>query len=154
SLSAITLGTSVTAYVPRGSYSERAYGVDRVPVEVAPLTPLPAPPGTPMTLGGTDINEPNNVINTCASISTTVPPQIVCTSNGRAVYIIDANSNAVSTVNDDASPGAFQQMSGGTCQTCNVVVDPIGHKAFLSIATGTDSGALSTGAAFESLDLN
>jgi hypothetical protein len=153
SLSAITLGTSVTAYVPRGSYSEKAYGVDVVPVEVAPGGSLPPPSGTPLTLGGTDINEPNNVINTCASIATTLPPQIVCTSNGRSVYVINANSNAVTPLTDNADTGAFEQMSGGTCQTCNVVVDPIGHKAYLSIATGTDSGSMSTGAAYQSLDL-
>jgi Pro-kumamolisin, activation domain len=152
SLSFVQNGNAITAFVPRGSFGEHATGVDAVPVEIGPsANPLPA---ASLIATGTDATNPNNVINTCAGISAGFLKETVCTSNGTSAYVINAVNNTITaTLTDNADPSAIEQFSGGNCATCNVVMDPVHNKAFLSIATAGDTGFGSTGAAFQALDL-
>jgi hypothetical protein len=93
----------------------------------------PTPPTADSTLGG--------IINTCAGNSLT--GMVVCTSNGTTVYAINTTTGVTTTLPPDgASVGAFEQFSGGSCETCNVTIDPIHNVAYLSVATTTTAGSV------------
>jgi hypothetical protein len=143
SLSAIVdnVNKVVTAYVPNGSWGEPATGISVFAVEGS---------GSDTTIAtGSD------VINTCAGNSLT--GEVVCTSNGTNVYLI--NGTATKTVTSGAN--ASEHFSGGDCQTCNVAVDPIHNTAYMSIgiANGSSTAAeiqplnLSTGAVLSAFPL-
>ena len=157
SVSALVLGKNVTAYVPSGSYEESGVGVFAVPLEVAPSGLPPSYPALPAPVTISTGTDPvQGVINTCGGNSQT--GKVVCTSNGNTVWLIDGTqplaSQTATSLTDGATAGAFQQYSGGDCQTCNVAIDPVHDLAYLSIATGTDSGQDSPGgAAFQVLNL-
>jgi hypothetical protein len=157
SVSALVTGKSVTAYVPAGSYSEAALGVFAVPLEAAPTGIVPDYPTLPSPVKISTGTDPvQGVINTCGGNSQT--GTVVCTSNGNTVYLINGlqaltAQTATALPSDGAATGAVEQFSGGTCQTCNVAIDPVHNLAYLSIATGTDTGEDSTGAAFQVLNL-
>lgn len=104
SLGVLAHGTTVTAYVPNGSWGNTgSLGLTVVPVE---------PTGV-----GTPISTPN-AVNSCASNSTT--GETVCTSNLNDVYLITG-----STLNTTVSSGGDQYtgFSGGACITCGVAMN-------------------------------
>ncbi len=153
-VSALLQGKNVTAYVPNGSYSEAVTGVNAVPLEVAPTGTPPAygavPPAFPIA---TNSDPVQGVINTCSGNSTT--GLVVCTSNGTTVWTIDGTSppasqtaNAIVEPASNVTAGAFEEFSGGTCQTCNVTIDPIHNFAYLSVASANGF------AAFQPVDLS
>jgi hypothetical protein len=164
SLSLVQVGLNVAAFVPRGSWAEQTVGIDVVPIEAAPGVGLqaastlstgtqPPPPALPPA---------NSVINTCAATFNGSIPQVVCSSNGTQVYVYNVNyvgstlntTGGALSFQDGADTTAHEQFSGGVCDTCNVIVDPVHNKAYVSIATTGDTGAMSTGAAFQPLDLS
>ena len=114
SLSVLIQGCNVSAYVPRGSWSEFTPGVKVVTVEGSGLGP-------------TIISTPNPV-NSCATNSLT--GETVCTSNGTDVYLITGT-----TLNTTLTSGATaaQSFSGGSCMTCGVAMDPSTNHAILSV---------------------
>jgi kumamolisin len=126
SLTALISGSDVTAYIPNGSWDEPVTGIRVVPIEGGGA--------------GVSIATPD-VVNTCSGNSVT--GQVVCTSNNTDVYIINGTSLTTTLTSAGTDPESF---SGGSCTTCNVAVDPLHDRAFLSIGT-------STGAALQPLDL-
>ncbi len=73
SISVLGSGKNVTSYVPKGSWSGGATGIDVVNVEGSSITDTQIPTGS-------------DVINSCASNSAT--GQTVCTANNSDVYIL------------------------------------------------------------------
>jgi hypothetical protein len=126
SLTVLVNGSKVTAYIPNGSWSELVPGVNAVPLEGG---------GSPTPIMTQD------PVNTCGGDSVT--GQVVCTSNKTDVYII--NGTLVTKTIPSGADGE-ESFSGGTCQTCNVAIDPLHGQALLSIGT-------KNGAALQPLDL-
>jgi hypothetical protein len=126
SLTVLVSGFDVTAYVPNGSWKEQVPGVRVVPIEGG---------GSAVSIGTP------KPVNTCGGNSVT--GQVVCTANNTDVYIINGTT-LTTTLTSGATD--FENFSGGSCQTCNVAIDPLHDKAWLSIGT-------STGAALQPLDL-
>jgi Pro-kumamolisin, activation domain len=139
---------NVVAYMPVGSYGELVTGVLVTPVEgTATGSQLVQPAGTDGTV-------PDNVINTCGG--DTVTGQVVCTSNGRSVYVINTGANGLPTgtatpivdgagqLSTAANPTTFfgEAFSGGNCATCNVAIDPLRGIAYLSIGQPTATGGV------------
>jgi hypothetical protein len=124
SLTVLIKGSNVTAYVPNGSWLEQNPGVNVVPIE------------------GTESARSiaTKPVNTCGGDSVT--GKVVCTANDTDVYII--NGASMTTISSGAT--GVETFSGGTCQTCNVAIDPLRGQALLSIGT-------MNGAALRSLDL-
>jgi hypothetical protein len=135
SVSALVTSTDVTAYVPVGSWSEPVSGVKVVAIEGS------GPNATIATgTGGT-----TGVINTCAGNSMT--GTVVCTANtpddnGNSIYVINGTTITSSLPSAGVAPG--EAFSGGNCQTCNVVVDPLHNQAFVSVGTPSGTAALQT----------
>jgi hypothetical protein len=138
SLSALISGANVTTYIPVGSWDQGGMGVLVVPVEGTGFdgTGKPATIATP------------NVVNTCGGNSLT--GEVVCTSNNNDVYLIKGTT-ITSTLKSAANKS--ENFSGGTCQTCNVAIDPSNNRAFLSIGYGDSDASSVAGAAFQPLDL-
>jgi hypothetical protein len=171
-----TKGGTVTAYVPAGSYSEAAPNVFAVQIEAPPTQTQPFPYNVALTgpvpittnatssdpgpTGGANPAINGSVINTCAANPQTNPPTVVCASNGKTVWVINAQTNVASPLTNPNVPEAtaggvpvVEQFTGQTCSTCNVAIDTVHQVAYLSVATGTDDGTDSTGAAFQTLNL-
>src|SRR5262249_39182706 len=72
-----------------------------------------------------------------------VTGQVVCTANNTDVYIIKGTSM---TTTKTSGANGTETFSGGTCQTCNVAIDPLHGLALLSIG-------IPGGAALQPLDL-
>src|SRR5439155_6527098 len=95
--------STVTAYVPLGSWLESNTGVHVVPLE---------PTGSTTTVTTT------GAVNSCSSNNVT--GTTVCTGNSNDVYVINGTAlSATPTANATASQG----FSGGLCQTCGVAFD-------------------------------
>jgi hypothetical protein len=136
SLSALIMGANVTAFLPNGSYSEvTSPGISVVAIE-----------GTGPTV---QISTPG-IVNTCGGNSQT--GEVVCTANDLDIYLINGLVNPPVITNTLASGASAtpDEVSGGFCQTCNVAIDPLHNKAYVSVSTGTDPVP---GAAFQPLDL-
>jgi len=137
SLSILTQGTNVSAYVPNGNWMGTAsneQGVQFVGVE-------PPVKGTAILEGTNPISD---IINSCASNSST--GQSVCVANNTNVYLINgtsANSPITSQSNVKTS------FSGGTCNNCGVNINPITNTA--AITMGYKSAP--SGSAIELLSL-
>ena len=129
SLTILAQGSSVTAYVPDGSWSAGTTGIQVVPVE---------PPGP-----ATSIATPN-VVNSCAANSST--GQTVCTANNTDVYLLTGT-----TLNTTLTSGANARagFSGGSCENCGVAINPTTNTAVITMGL---SGAPS-GSALQYLDL-
>jgi hypothetical protein len=133
SVSALITGNNVTAYMPNGSWDEATTGISVVALE-----------GTGPTA---QVSTGTGIVNTCAGNSVT--GKVVCTANfpdanGTNVYVLNGTTITNSLTSAGADPA--QQFSGGTCTTCNVVIDPLHNQGFLSVSTAT-------GAAFQPLNL-
>lgn len=117
-------GKNVTAYVPNGSWSTLSPGLQVVTIEPSPL---PAP-STVVTPG---------VVNSCSANADT--GQIVCTANDTDVYLLNG-THLNATLTSGASGSAL--FSGGLCENCAVVIDPVTNTAAISIGYGgTPSGS-------------
>lgn len=119
---AVSLGSTVTAYVPDGCWSCSETGVQVVPIEGG---------GSP-----TSIATPH-IVNACSSDALT--GETVCTANNTDVYAITGttlNSTLTSSANTSAS------FSGGSCQNCGVAIDAATNTAYIS---GGFSGASGDG---------
>lgn len=128
SLSVLIQGTDVASYVPDGSWSNTNKNVELVPIE-----------GT--GIARATVTTPT-AVNSCASNSVT--GETVCTSNGTDVYLING-STLTSTLTSGAT--ATTRFSGGSCETCGVVIDATTNKAFLGIGLATAM------AGFQAVDL-
>lgn len=129
----VLLGTSsVTAYIPNGSWASTQTGVQVVPLE---------PAGTPASIATP------GVVNACAPNSTT--GQIVCTANDTDVYLI--NGTTLNATLTSGSTGTTD-FSGGGCFNCGVVVNPYSNTALIEM--GLASAPSGTGIQFLNLATN
>lgn len=108
---AVSLGSTVTAYVPHGDWSSANTGIGVVNVEGPPAS--------------TTIVTPK-VVNACSADSIT--GEIVCTANNTDVYLITGT-----TLNTTLTSGAtgFAHFSGGSCQNCGVAIDGANNFAYI-----------------------
>jgi RHS repeat-associated protein len=104
----------VVAYVPNASWSGLSTGIQRVVVEGGTASAVMIPTGT--------------AVNSCAA--NWVTGETVCTDNGSGVYIIKGGK--LTATRGDGS-NSTQLFSGGSCNTCGVVVDANTNLAILSI---------------------
>jgi YD repeat-containing protein len=117
SLAVLPGASGVTAYVPRSAWAANIAagltGVERVAIEgsAEPAT-IPTP----------------NAVNSCAA--NWVTGEVVCTSNGTDVYIIQGTT-LTATLTSGAT--ALQAFSGGTCDNCGVAIDSSTNQAILSV---------------------
>lgn len=124
SLSVLIEGSTVTAYVPLGSWSETT----TTGVHVVPLEPAGASTTVPTTAP----------VNSCSSNSVT--GTTVCTGNSNDVYVI--NGTTLSSTATAGATGA-EFFSGGGCETCGVAFDVITDKAWIAEGAAIpDVGAL------------
>jgi hypothetical protein len=134
SISTLVSGTNVTSYVPKGSWSSTATGIDVVNVEGTSITNTLIPTGT-------------DVINSCASNSAT--GQTVCTANNNDVYVLKGTGLDPSVSPNplvDGGSGTIS-FSGGSATTTGVSMDGTDNKALIALSVGGTGG-------FQFLDLN
>ena len=114
--------TTVTAYVPDGSWSSGSTGIQVAQIE--PTAGLPAAISTP------------NVTNSCSSNSVT--GETICTANNTDIYRI-TGTTLNTTVTSLAT--SFLSFSGGSCETCGVAIDEANNLAYMQIGiAGSPSG--------------
>ena len=132
SISELVSGTNVISYVPKGSWSATATGIDVVNVEGTSITNTQIPTGS-------------DVINSCASNSVT--GITVCTANNNHVYVLKGTGLDPSVTNPltDGGTGVLS-FSGGSATTTGVAMDAVDNKALLGEAVGGVGG-------FQFLDL-
>lgn len=128
SLTVLTSGSNVVAYVPKGNWSVTPVtGVSVANLEGTSITPALVP--TP------------NVVNSCASNS--ISGQTVCTANNTDIYLLSGTS----LTNTLTSAGAgLLFFSGGVCTNCGVAMDAIHNKAVIGLSLAGQAG-------FQFLDL-
>src|SRR4029077_14086657 len=120
---ALALGPNVTAYVPKGAWSNSTTGIGVVTIEgVGASTDIPTP----------------NAVNACSSNAIT--GETVCTANNTDVYLITGT-----TLNTTLSSGANTRadFSGGSCFNCGVAIDAANNTAY--IEEGVTGGASGQG---------
>ena len=118
---AVSLGSTVTAYIPHGDWSTPTTGIGVVNIEG--------------TAGSTTISTPN-AVNACSSNSIT--GETVCTANNTDVYLITGT-----TLNNTLTSGAnaSARFSGGSCTNCGVAIDAANNTAYIEEGlTGGTSG--------------
>ena len=110
----------ITAYVPNGSWSQPATGVQ--------IVPIAGSGGAPKSTVATA-----NAVNSCSVNQLT--HTAVCVANGTDIYIINGDTGELTTT---LTSGGTETVifSGGICTTCGVVVDPTTNTAVLSVAMG------------------
>jgi len=114
----------ITAYVPNGSWSESATGVQ--------IVPIAGSGGAPKSTVATP-----NTVNSCSANQLT--HTVVCVANGTDIYLINGDTGALSSTLTSGGTGSVR-FSGGSCTTCGVVVDPTTNTAVLSLALGSQTG--------------
>jgi hypothetical protein len=133
-LSALLSPTTVTAYVPNGSWApSNATGIQVVEIE--------PPGGTPAS-----ISTGFDVINSCASNSTT--GQTVCTANSKSVYLL--SGGGVTNVLQSGATGTAT-FSTGSCQNCGVAINQATNTAAITVGL---AGSPSSGIQFLNLANN
>ncbi len=126
SLSTLVSGSNVTSYVPKGSWTSTATGIDVVNVEGNSIT-------------DTFIQTPD-VINSCASNSIT--GQTVCTANNNHVYVLKGTGLDPSVPTNpltDSGTGVIT-FSGGSVTTAGVAMDASDNKALVALSIGGVGG--------------
>ena len=119
----VVTGSTVTAYVPKGSWGGGTTGVGAVEIEPTPGA------------SSTAISTPNGV-NSCAGNPAT--GQVVCTANNTSVYLISGT-----TLTNTLTSGlnGFASFSGGSCTNCGVAVNALTNTAAIAGGlTGSPSG--------------
>jgi hypothetical protein len=134
SISTLVSGTNVVSYVPKGSWSSSATGIDVVNVEGNSITNTQIPTGT-------------DVINSCASNSDT--GQTVCTANNNDVYVLKGTGLDPSVSPNPLTDGGTGTISfsGGSATTTGVSMDATDNKALIALSVGGVGG-------FQFLNLN
>jgi len=127
-----TQPTTVTAYVPNGSWTASNTGIQVVPIEPAG--------GVPVPLATT------NVVNSCASNSMT--GQTVCTANNTDVYLLSGTSITQTLTSGATGNAGF---SGGFCQNCGVAINQLANKAVITMGLPTEGSPSRTGIQFLNL---
>jgi hypothetical protein len=118
---AVSLGSTVTAYVPHGDWSSANTGIGVLNIEGPAASATIATP---------------NVVNACSADSIT--GEVVCTANNPDVYLITGT-----TLNTTLTSGAnaFASFSGGSCNNCGVAIDAANNFAYIEEGlTGGTSG--------------
>ncbi len=130
---------NVIAYTPVGSWEQTDpatnLGVRWVPLESA----------SGALQGAADVTPnagviPFGVVNTCSADSSG-SGNVVCTGNDPTIYLINGQ-HTVGTVNNSAQATGFEGFSGGECMNCNVAVDPLTHKAYVSVGQSSNQAAI------------
>jgi hypothetical protein len=129
SLSVLVQGTNVSSYVPNGSFTESALGVQLVPIE-----------GTGVARASIATPQP---VNSCSSNGAT--GKTICTANNTDIYVL---KGAILESTLTSSGSGTARFSGGPCTNCGVVVDPATNTAIIGISR---SGSP---AAYQLLDLS
>ena len=127
SLSTLVSGGNVISYIPKGSWTSTATGIDVVNVEGSSIT-------------NTFIPTAPDVINSCASNSLT--GQTVCTANNNHVYILKGTGLDPSVPTNpltDAGTGLIT-FSGGSATTSGVAMDAADNKALVDLSVGGTGG--------------
>jgi len=118
---AVSLGTHVTAYVPRGYWEGSTTGVQVVPIEGGGAPSLIATP---------------HVVNSCAS--NPASGETICTANNTDVYRITGTALS-STLTSGATGSA--SFSGGNCANCGVAINALTNTAYINMGVaGSPSG--------------
>ncbi len=133
SLSALVSGTTVVAYVPKGSWRNFFGGSGATGVSTVNVEPTPGP-GAAITTA--------NAVNSCASNSVT--GQTVCTANNTDVYLL--SGTALTATLTSGATGSIS-FSGGSCTNCGVAMDGVNNKALIWLSIAGAGG-------FQSLDLS
>lgn len=128
---AVSVGKTVTAYVPNGYWDGGASGVEVVNIEGG---------GSPTT-----ISTGSDVINACSSNAVT--GQTVCTANNKDVYLITGTTTSSPLSSGATGTAGF---SGGSCENCGVAIDAADNIAVLEEG---NSGASPGGSQFQALNL-
>ena len=110
----VVIGSTVTAYVPNGSWSSGGPGIRVVPIE---------PVGTPTPIATTPL------INSCAANPAT--GAAICTGNDTSVYLVNGTTSPPILLN--SSSNAQASFSGGTCNNCGVAVNALTNTADISM---------------------
>jgi hypothetical protein len=131
-------GTNVIAYVPKGNWGgqENDTGVAVANIEGTAITPQTIPTTA--------------AVNSCASDSTLLPPQTVCTANTSTVYVIEGTS-----LYKTLTSAGMQQIgfSGGSCTNCGAAMDSVHHKALIGLSLNSGNPLGSGKPGFQFLDL-
>jgi hypothetical protein len=133
-LAALVTGTSVVAYVPKGTWGFGAQGVSVVGVEGSSIS---TPVFTP------------SVVNSCAANSVT--GKVVCTANNTDVYLFSGTSFSILT--SAGGPGQIN-FTGGSCVNCTVAMDAVHNKAIIGLSIGGTAGNFDGRPGFQVLDLS
>jgi hypothetical protein len=113
SLGVLSGKTTVTAYVPNGTWGGGANNVEVVPIEGG---------------GSPSLVTTSTPVNSCSSNSVT--GQTACVDNGTKVYII-TGSTLSNTLNSSAN--AFAGFSGGECKNCGVAFNALTNTAVIEM---------------------
>ena len=124
SLGVLIQGTTVTAYVPLGSWSETTPGV--IAVQLEPTV------GVPVVVGTGSLP-----VNSCSSNGST--GLTVCTGNSNDVYVL-AGATLLNTLTAGAT--GSQLFSGGECMTCGVATDASTGLAWIAEGASSTTGIL------------
>jgi hypothetical protein len=116
---AVTVGSNVIAYVPKGWWGGSLTGISQVALEGS-ATPMVFPTG--------------GVVNSCASNSVTT--EVVCTENSTAVDLI--NGTTLTTIHSGSNAQA--SFSGGDCNNCGVAINPSDNTAIIAMGITGGSG--------------
>ncbi len=129
----------VIAYTPVGSW-EQIDPVTNAGVRWVPIESTSGNLAAAQGVGSVATVPAIGVVNTCAADSSGAG-NVVCTENGGNVWLING-TESMGVINDSTSgTGALslattaEGYSGGNCTTCNVAVDPLSHKAYVSLGT-------------------
>jgi hypothetical protein len=117
---AVSLGSTVTAYVPNGCWDCSGTGVQVVPIEGG---------GSPSSIATA------HSVNACSSDALT--GETVCTANNTDVYEITGT-----TLNTTLTSGAntFAGFSGGDCENCGVAINAATNTAYIAGGFSGSSG--------------
>src|SRR2546422_6531356 len=123
SLSVLTRGKNVVAYVPKGAWMWPVPNIGVVNIEGNAITPQ-------------QITTPNPV-NACASNSVT--GQTVCTANNTDVYLISGTTLRSTLASKGEPPPPIPMFLEGNCTNCGVTMDPIRNRAVIGLNLSSSS---------------
>ncbi|HUC71134.1 MAG TPA: hypothetical protein VMS01_08090 [Stellaceae bacterium] len=110
----VVTGTTVTAYVPKGSWGSGTTGVGAVEIE-------PTPGGSSAAIATA------SEVNSCAGNPAT--GQVVCTANNTSVYLISGKTLTNTLTSGLTGTASF---SGGACHNCGVAINALSNTAAIA----------------------
>ena len=117
----VVTGTTVTAYVPKGSWGSGTTGVGAVEIE-------PTPGGSSAAIATA------SEVNSCAGNPAT--GQVVCTANNTSVYLISGKTLTNTLTSGLTGTASF---SGGLCHNCGVAINALSNTAAIAGGLSTSS---------------